>query len=152
MCWAGLVMADPASTAHAHRTQDHGSECDGDVFSLDIEAQIEYFFFSCAVLVVHTLVRLAAAQHRSPNVRIGFVRSSPPFLCSQHRTPFSRTRAAPMACSHRLNRSHKVSPNLRSPLTQCCNATTKRLLGIRVFANATWWMCVVWVVAFCSSF
>ena len=43
-------MADPASTAHAHRTQDHGSECDGDVFSIDIEAQLEYFyFFMCCV-------------------------------------------------------------------------------------------------------
>ena len=38
-------MADPASTAHAYRTQDHGSECDGDAFSVDIKAQIEYFLF-----------------------------------------------------------------------------------------------------------
>ena len=45
MCPADLAMADPACTAHAHRTQDHGSECDGDVFSMDIESQIEYFFF-----------------------------------------------------------------------------------------------------------
>ena len=45
MCQADLVMADPASTAHAYRTQDHGGESDGDVFSMDIEVQIEYFFF-----------------------------------------------------------------------------------------------------------
>ena len=45
MCRAGSVVVDSASTAHAHRTQDHGSECDGDVFSMDIVAQIEYFFF-----------------------------------------------------------------------------------------------------------
>ena len=66
------------------------------------------FLFSCAVLVIHTLVGLAAAQHRSPNMRIGFVRSSPRFPCRQHSTPFSRTRAAPMACSRRLGRRHKV--------------------------------------------
>ena len=110
MCPADLAMADPASIAYAHRTQDQGRERDGDVFSMDIEAQIEYVF-SCAVLVVHPLVRLAAAQHRFPNVRIGFARSSPRFTCSQHSTPFSRTRAAPMACSRRLDRSHKVSAN-----------------------------------------
>ena len=50
MCQAVLVMADPASTSHAHRTQDHGCESDGDVFSIDIDAQIEYFlFFMCSV-------------------------------------------------------------------------------------------------------
>ena len=50
MCQGGLVVADPASTAHAHRTQDHGRESDGDVFSMDIGAQIEYFlFFMCGV-------------------------------------------------------------------------------------------------------
>ena len=76
--------------------------------------------FSCAVLVIHTLALLAAAQHRSPNMRIGFVRSSPRFPCSQHRTPFSRTRATPMTCSRRLNRTHKVSAKTlvhRKPIT-----------------------------------
>jgi hypothetical protein len=58
--------------------------------------------------VAHYLVRPAAAQRRSPNMRISFVRSSPRFKCDQHTTPFSISRAVPPACSRKLDRSHKV--------------------------------------------
>jgi hypothetical protein len=45
---------------------------DGNIFGMDIEAQIQYFFVHiCGVLVAHYLVRPAGTPCPSPNMRIG---------------------------------------------------------------------------------
>ena len=64
---------------------------------------------SMGVLVALYSVRPAVAQRRSPNLRIGFARSSPRNPCGQHTPPFSIKHAALPACSRKRGRSHQVS-------------------------------------------
>lgn len=86
---------------------------DSNIFGMDIEAQIKYFFaycfHICGVLVALYSVHPARTSRPSLNMRIGFSRSSPRIQCSQHTTPFSISRAALPTCSCKSGRSHKVS-------------------------------------------